>query len=277
MLGVITKSEFLQGFKEIDILKVSLFGLSRELKAIEEIKHKHTNRLNKIKFYELLPKLSFSVTTPKSDVENRNPRSFLYPQLRCVASYNIDGVRNRLTVVIGRLSEFPNWRESKEPVLIARNKVFVYLSKNFPKYFSVDDNSKITLDKFLSLYEKVDDISIMQQKIDERCNSIISRIVEKQKEMSEIELRYHLPNLNITIVTPDITKIKNPKNTITHPHLRCTATINFGAVKNRLNIYVGRLDEFKDGLNDARALEIAREKTFVFLQKNYPTIFSEWS
>jgi hypothetical protein len=278
MLSGISKYDFIEGYQKIDKLIKNLISPRKELFAIEEAIKKEKSKWLKIPHFQFLPTLSFSVTTPDTEKENRNPRSLSFAQLRCVASFDIDGKKNRLTIIIGRLDDYPDWGINKtQPLVIARTKVYSYLTKNFPQYYSTGDNEKITFDDFLKSYEELDKINRRIGVFVMRRDNLQDDIVRIQQEISEIEVRFHLPKLHISEVNPDISKIQNPKNTITHPHLRCMATYRMGDITKRLNIYLGRIEDFPNGVNDLKAIDIARDKAFNHLQKNFPSIFLQSS
>jgi|688.fasta_scaffold133212_3 hypothetical protein len=274
MLGGISKYDFIEGYQKIDKLTIELNKERVRSLQIQELLENEKRKLLKIPHFQFLPTLSFSVTTPHTENENRNPRSLSFAQLRCVASFDIDGKKNRLTIIIGRLDDYPDWITNKtQPLVIARTKVFTYLTKNFPNFYSVEDKEKITSDDFLKSFQELDKINRRIWIYEEMINPHQKMIVRAQQEISEIEVRLHLPKLYISEVHPDISKIQNPKSTITHPHLRCMATYKIGDITKRLNIYLGRIEDFPNGVNDLKAIDIAREKSFNHLQKNFPTIF----
>ena len=278
MLQSVSKNDFIDGYQKIDNLMKNLNSQRIELFNIEEVIKKEKMKLRKIPFFQFLPNLSFSVTTPQTARENRNPRSLSYSQLRCVASFDIDGLKNRLTIIIGKIDDYHDWKTNKvQPLIIARTKVYTYLTKNFPNIYCVDDKEKITFDVFLKSYQEIDIINKRIEASVRFIDQCQDRIVRLQQEISEIEVRLHLPKLHISEVNPDISKIQNPKNTITHPHLRCMATYRLGDITKRLNIYLGKIEDFENGVNDPKAIDIAREKAFNHLQKNFPSIFSQSS
>jgi hypothetical protein len=222
-----------------------------------------------------LPTLHLSVITPDTENRKTESKAISYPHIRCVAVYDIQGKKNRLSVFVGRLDEFQEGINSPLVLTISREKVFNHLIKTFPNSYSNDDSDKVKKTKtiFMLHYQHVDNVNVTIGKYKKELELKIARKVGTHQQINVIQNELLLPQINLTSVFPDVSKIQDTNHTISIPHLRCMVTYNIAGTKKRLNIYIGRLEDFPFGVDDEKAITIAREKTFIHLQKNFPSLY----
>ena len=275
-MGVkIDLNSFVNGFSRIDSLSMGLSNIERRIEQDTEIVNNIEKELGEYHKVNDLPILHLSVITP--DTENRkvDSKAISYPHIRCVAVYDIQGKKNRLSVFVGRLDEFQEGINSPLVLTISREKVFNHLIKTFPNSYSHDDSDQVKKTKptFISLYQYVDNMNVIIAKHNKELGLKIARKVETHQQINVIKNELLLPQINLTSVYPDVSKIQDTNHTISIPHLRCMVTYNIAGKKKRLNIYIGKLEDFPFGVDDEKAITIAREKTFIHLQKSFPSLF----
>jgi hypothetical protein len=122
-------------------------------------------------------------------------------------------------------------------------------------------------------YQHVDNVNVTIGKYKKELEFKIARKVGTHQQIKVIQNELLLPQINLTSVFPDVSKIQDTNHTISIPHLRCMVTYNIAGTKKRLNIYIGRLEDFPFGVDDEKAITIAREKTFIHLQKHFPSLY----
>jgi hypothetical protein len=275
----ISKEDFLEAFKIIDSkfnnlpsIEIHITRFTAEVKTME-------SKLNTYNKLHNLPRLSFSVITPSDDNRSDESKAINFPHIRCVAVYDIEGKKNRLSIYVGKLEDFPKGKESEGSLKIAKEKAFNHLCKNFPNIFtdSQIETDKIDISKFLESYKEVEKLNKRISSFKKQLEQYTTRSAEYYREINEIRNKYYLPQINLTAVYPDLTVIQDIKHTITYPHLRCMATYNIANTKKRINIYIGKIEEFTDGVNDVNAIAIAREKAFNQLSKLFPQIYANMS
>jgi hypothetical protein len=222
-----------------------------------------------------LPTLHLSVITPDTENRKTESKAISYPHIRCVAVYDIQGKKNRLSVFVGRLDEFQEGINNPLVLTISREKVFNHLIKTFPNSYSNDDSDKVKKTKtiFMLHYQHVDNMNVTIGKYKKELEFKIARKVGTHQQINVIQNELLLPQINLTSVFPDVSKIQDTNHTISIPHLRCMVTYNIAGTKKRLNIYIGRLEDFPFGVDDEKAMIIAREKTFIHLKKNFPSLY----
>lgn len=268
-------NSFVNGFSRIDSLSMGLSNIEKRIEQDTQIVNDIEKKLGEYHKMNDLPILHLSVITP--DTENRkvDSKAISYPHVRCVAVYDIQGKKNRLSVFVGRLDEFQEGINSPLVLTISREKVFNHLIKTFPNSYINDDSDKVKKTKatFMLQYQHVDNLNITIAKYKKELELKIGRKVETHQQINVIKNELLLPQINLTSVYPDVSKIQDTNHTISVPHLRCMVTYNIASQKKRLNIYIGRLEDFPFGVDDEKAITIAREKTFIHLQKSFPSLF----
>ena len=266
---------FLNGFSRIDSISMGLSKIERRIEQDTEIVDDIEEYLGDYQKVNDLPILHLSVITPDTKNRKTDSKAISYPHIRCVAVYDIQGKKNRLSVFVGRLDEFQEGINSPLALTISREKVFNHLIKTFPNSYSNDDSDKVKKTKtiFMLHYQHVDNINVTIGKYKKDLEFKIARKVGTQQQINVIQNELLLPQINLTSVFPDVSKIQDTNHTISIPHLRCMVTYNIAGKKKRLNIYIGRLEDFPFGVDDEKAITIAREKTFIHLQKSFPSLF----
>jgi len=266
---------FMNGFSRIDSLLMGLSKIERRIEQDTEIVEDIEEYLGDYHKVNDLPTLHLSVITPDTENRKTESKAISYPHIRCVAVYDIQGKKNRLSVFVGRLDEFQEGINSPLVLTISREKVFNHLIKTFPNSYSNDDSDKVKKTKtiFMLHYQHVDNVNVTIGKYKKELELKIARKVGTHQQINVIQNELLLPQINLTSVFPDVSKIQDTNHTISIPHLRCMVTYNIAGTKKRLNIYIGRLEDFPFGVDDEKAITIAREKTFIHLQKNFPSLY----
>lgn len=275
----IRKEDYLEAFEKIQEKLNSLSSKEQHITAYTKIAKGLEFKINEYYKSNNLPRLSFSVINPTTENRKEDSKAINYPNIRCVAVYDIEGKKNRLSIFIGRLQDFPNGKDSQECLMIAKNKAFNHLCKSFPHLFTdkPDETGKIDISTFFKSYEVVNDLNKKLSVTERVIENYIKDCAEIQREINELRNNNFLPQINLTAIYPDVSIIKDLKHSISYPHLRCMATYNIANTKKRINIYIGKLDEFPEGVNDPKAIQIAREKSFVQLSKLFPLIYANMS
>jgi hypothetical protein len=273
----IEKEDFLEAFKQVDMKLNNLPSIEFHIKHFSDEIRKNETKLNDYYQKNHLPRLSFSIIKPTIENRDDESKAINYPHIRCVAVYDIEGKKNRLSIYIGRLEDFPEGKECKETVKIAREKAFLHLCKIFPHLFTrnqtANNTSMISIARFFELYKEVDNLNKKNSSYRQELERYTANSAKIHKEINEIKNNNYLPQINLTAIHPDMSVIKDAKHSLAFPHIRCMATYNIANTKKRINIYIGKLDEFPNGVNDLKAISIAREKTFIHLSKLFPQIF----
>jgi len=119
-----------------------------------------------------------------------------------------------------------------------------------------------TKEEWLSRYDNYDTIKNRMNEIDTEINYLMS---EKNKLYNKIS---NLPIIKLYEVYPSLEDGTDKK--IPYPHIRAYATYTLNGKKDRVNIYVGKLEEFPGGIDDNNAIRIAREKVYTYLSKKFP-------
>jgi len=273
MESKITIQSFINGFSQIDSLSDGLLNLERRIKEETEVVENIESMLDEYHRENNLPRLHLSVITPDTVNRKEDSKAISYPHIRCVAVYHIQGKKNRLSVFVGRLDELQDGINSPMVLTIARDKVFNHLSKTFTNLYSLDelDKSKINKATFLQQYQYVDRMNVTIFKYKSELEWKIAKSVESHQKINAITNEFLLPQINLTTVYPDVSKIHDSTHTITYPHVRCMVSYKVGKTKKRLNIYVGKLEDL--GSDGVKAMMIAREKAFIHLQKTFPSLY----
>jgi hypothetical protein len=135
------------------------------------------------------------------------------------------------------------------------------------------DIDKITLEEFLKQFN-------MRKKHDEAIKELESMMTQHKMaqeqfaiKIRKIEVEYYLPNIAITEIYPKAETKKTENKSVKYPHLRAVAAYEVAGKKKRFNIFLGPLDQFPDGKDDEKALELAKHKAFNYLKKHHPNLF----
>lgn len=126
------------------------------------------------------------------------------------------------------------------------------------------DFKTFTLDA-QQLKKTEDKIDYFQKQIDElqQFQNILFKDVNKLKS------NYPLPTISLVEIHPT----EENKKGVSFPHIRGTCYINYLGKKDRFSIYVGPLEDYKDGANDLKAFQVAIDKSFNYLKKKFPSEF----
>jgi hypothetical protein len=276
-MSKITKESFLLGFKKLEELQTKLNSNNRFIEGFKNDLRILKEQFDSSRVANNLPVFSISIVNPKVE-PNGEKRLARYndPHIRCMASIRIGTINKRLAIFIGNLVDFPNWSENMEVIEIAKKKVFSHLVGLLPEVFTLDSNdeSKISFERFSSDYDHLDFIHREMDKCEEALGFFYGNEIEITREMSNITTEHLLPNLNISEVIPDKSKLSDTNHSISYPHYRCTASFKIGNKKNNAFLYLGKSENFPKGKNDPKLLETAKNKSFEYLLKRYPTHFT---
>jgi len=119
-----TKEEWLSRYDNYDTIKNRMNEIDTEINYLMSEKNKLYNKISnlpKITLYEVYPSL-----------EDGNGKKVPVPHIRAAMSFDHNGKRGRTNIYVGKLEEFPGGSNDNNAIRIAREKVYTYLSKNFP-------------------------------------------------------------------------------------------------------------------------------------------------
>ena len=221
-----------------------------------------------------LPKLSFAILgkDPNKTEVAVGQHSFL----RCVATYDIAGNKNRLSINIGNTTDYPDWEQNESVLKIVVKKLSSHLLKRFGNIITTDgENIDFSYEGMLKRYLKVKEHNSQLLRINNQVDNQFSQVVEITEKIKNLKTEYVLPDISISLIQPQLDKIKDKNHSISTPHLRGMATIEIGNIKRRLVIYIGKIEDFPNGVNDPKAMEIARNKLFSHLLKHFDFKFCE--
>jgi len=120
-----------------------------------------------------------------------------------------------------------------------------------------------TKEEWLSRYDNYDTIKNRMKEIDVALNHLMS---EKNKLYKQVS---NLPKISLFEINPP-PDVDRSEKSLSFPHIRATLSFDQNGKRGRANIYVGKLEEFPNGINDSKAIRIAREKAYNYLSKNFP-------
>jgi len=269
----ISKSDFLYQYQSLDNLRLSLLVKEEYVETYTRLMKDKKNSIEEFYNKYNLPKLSFAVLTkdPNKTEDEVGKHSFL----RCVATYNIAGCKNRLSINVGKVTEYPEWEISEDVLKIVVEKLSSHLLKRFGNISKEGDNIDFSYTGMLKRYLKVKEWKSQLIRIKSQVDNQFSQVVEKIQEINKLKNDFILPDISISLIQPQLDKIKDKNHSISTPHLRGMATIEIGNVKRRLVIYIGKIEDFPEGVNDPKAMEIARNKLFSHLLKHFDFKFCE--
>jgi hypothetical protein len=275
-MNKITKESFLLGFKKLEELQNKLNSNNRFILSFKSDLRILKEEFEKVRTTNNLPVFSISIVNPKIEADGKKrPARYNDPHIRCMANIKIGAINKRLAIFIGNLEDFPNWSENVEVIKIAKKKVFSHLVGLLPDIFTLDtkDELKISFDRFSSDYDNLDLIHREIDKCEEALSLFYGHEIEITREMNSVINEYLLPSLSISEVIPDKSKLSDTNHSISYPHYRCTASFKIGNNKNNAFLYLGKSENFPLGKNDPKLLETAKNKSFEYLLKRYPSQF----
>jgi len=97
---------------------------------------------------------------------------------------------------------------------------------------------------------------------------------EKQEYDKLSQFGGYLPSFTFSEIHPKLEGNDVNPRSISFPHIKGVASFQVNGISKRLNIFIGRLEEFKEGKLDKRVVEIAKDKVFDFLLKNHSDLFA---
>lgn len=135
-------------------------------------------------------------------------------------------------------------------------------------------NTKLTREVFFKFFDEAEQIKA------EADNLVRGNLYAQLKYMEKLEydklsnFEGYLPSFNFSEIRPKLEgKDVNPRS-ISFPHIKGVASFQVTGISKRLNIFIGRLADFKEGKLDKRVVEIAKNKVFDYLLKNHSDLFT---
>jgi hypothetical protein len=268
----ISKSDFLLQYQELDNLRLSLSVKEEYVENYALLLNAKKNTIDEYHLKYNLPKLSFAILGKDP---NKTEDDSQHSYLRCVATYDFAGLKNRLSINVGKVLDFPDWEINEGVLKIVVKKLSSHLLKRFGNISKDGENIDFSYEGMLKRYLKVKELKFQLLRIKNQVDNQFSQVVEKTEDIKKLKNEYVLPDISISLIQPQLEKIKDKNHSISTPHLRGMATIEIGNVKRRLVIFIGKIEDFPQGVNDPKAIEIARVKLFSHLLKNFDFKFCE--
>lgn len=135
-METISESQFQWALQEHDFIQSELEEVNKKLKPLLEYQSQLLWKQQKLETEYLLPTISISEINPKESTTLSTNNSITFPHLRAYVTYQFGMKRHRLGIYIGALSSFPNGREDKEAMTIAKNKAYSAIRRRHPEVFS---------------------------------------------------------------------------------------------------------------------------------------------
>jgi hypothetical protein len=268
----INKSDFLLQYQELDNLRLSLSVKEEYVENYTLLLNAKKNTIDEFHQKYNLPKLSFAIL---GKAPNKTEDDSQHSYLRCVATYDFAGLKNRLSINVGKVLDFPDWEINEGVLKIVVKKLSSHLLKRFGNISKDGENIDFSYEEMLKRYLKVKELKSQLLRIKNQVDNQFSQVVEKTEDIKKLKNEFVLPDISISLIQPQLEKIKDKNHSISTPHLRGMATIEIGNIKRRLVIFIGKIEDFPQGANDPKAIEIARVKLFSHLLKNFDFKFCE--
>jgi hypothetical protein len=135
-------------------------------------------------------------------------------------------------------------------------------------------NTKLTREGFFEFFDKAEKIKT------EADNILRGDLYANLKHMEKLaydklsNFEGYLPSFSFSEIHPKLEgKDVNPRS-ISFPHIKGVASFQVKGISKRLNVFIGRLEEFHGGKLDNRVIEIAKDKVFDYLLKNHSDLFT---